>query len=175
MLGDPEALAAKRQKISERLHQAMISSLGKEWVETWHHGLPNAHESKYQTHLTGIVWAHNLIKAWGMLEFAKDRYGPMENHLKKWSVDKSKEENIKALGPSFGWMPGVAYSSSLDYSDDLANCPPENRERLLEAVQFVHQWASKPKEGEGEASKPEIPLDWEVAYDMRPWTAFPER
>ena len=87
--------------------------------------------------------------------------------------------------PSAGWMPGTAIDmETLDYTDDLVNCPEENKERLLEALRFVHKWASSSKkkneledEGEKKEEKEEesIPLEWETAYDMRPWTAFPER
>lgn len=170
LLQDQEKLAERRQRVTDRLQKAMVESLGQEWVDSWHKGLPNAYESQYQTHLTGIVWTYNLIQAWGMLDFAKDRYGPMDNHWKNWSKDKTKEENLKKMG-GFGWMPGVAYSDSLDYSKDLSNCPEQNRERLLQAVESVHNWASK----EGSKKSAEVPLEWEMAYDMRPWTAFPER
>jgi len=165
-------LAERRERVSARLDQAMVDALGQEWMDTWNKGLLNAHASKYQTHHTGLVWLHNLIKGWGMLDFAKDRYAPMENFMKNWSADKTKEENMKKLGGGFGWMPGVAVSSSLDYTPDFANCPEENKERLMEAIHFVHEWASKPAEGQ-EPKK--APAEWEAAFDMRPWTAFPER
>lgn len=165
-------LAKQRERIAERLNQAMIDALGQEWMDTWNQGLLNAHESKYQTHHTGLVWLHNLIKGWGMLDFAKDRYGPMEGFLKNWSKEKTKEENLQKLGGGFGWMPGVAIDSSLDYTSDFANCPAENKERAMEAIHFVHEWASKPAEGQ---EPKEVPADWEAAFDMRPWTAFPER
>merc|ERR1712176_618527 len=166
-------LAVRRERISTRLNQAMVDALGQEWVDTWNKGLLNAHESKYQTHHTGLVWLHNLIKGWGMLDFAKDRYGPMENFLKNcWSADRTREENLKKLGGGFGWMPGVAVSKSLDYTPDFANCPEENKERLMEAVHFVHEWASKPVKGQ---TPKKVPDEWEAAFDMRPWTAFPER
>lgn len=169
---NPKDLAERRERIAARLHHAMVSVLGQEWMETWHKGVPNAYESKYQTHHTGLIWLNNLIKAWGMVDFAKDRYEPMENFLKNWSVDKTNEENMKNMGGGFGWMPGVAYTKSLDYTSDFANCPEENKERLMEAICFVHEWASKPAEGEEPKKRP---VEWEAAFDMRPWTAFPEK
>ena len=173
LLQDQEEVSQKRESITSRLNQSMVDTLGKEWVDTWHFGLPNAYKSNHQTHLTGIVWTYNLIKAWGMLDFAKDRYETMEKHLKKWDAKKSKEENLKNIGSGFGWVPGCALDfENLDYSGDLENCPEENREKILEAMHFVHDWTSKQKENK---QCPTVPLDWETAYDMRPWTAFPER
>lgn len=169
---NPKELAERRARVTARLDQAMVDALGQEWMETWNIGLPNAYASKYQTHHTGLIWCYNLIKGLGMVDFAKDRYGPMENFLKNWSADKTKEENMQKMGGGFGWMPGVAISPSLDYTVDFENCPQQNRERLLEAVQFVHEWSAKPAEGQ-EPKK--VPADWEPAFDMRPWTAFPER
>eukprot|EP00980_Cylindrotheca_fusiformis_P030191 scaffold24526_cov157-Cylindrotheca_fusiformis.AAC.1 len=67
-------------------------------------------------------------------------------------------------------MPGVGIIPSLDYTPDLANCPEENRERLMEAIKFAYEWLPKKKEG----AKPIVPFEWQIAYDMRPWTAFPE-
>ena len=169
---NPQDLVERRERVTARLNQAMVDALGQEWMDTWNQGLLNAYDSKYQTHHTGLVWIHNLIKGWGMLDFAKDRYGPMENFLKKWSVDKTREENLKTLGVGFGWMPGVALDPTLDYQSDFENCPDQNKERLMEAIQFVAEWAAKPAEGQ-EPKK--VPTDWEAAFDMRPWTAFPER
>jgi len=117
------------------------------------------------------VWFHNLIKAYGMVDFAKERYGPMEDHLKKYDMSRTKQENIIAMGPFWVWSPGCGVNPALDYSEDLVNCPAENRDRLMEAIKFVHAVCAKDGDNAG---KP-VPLEWETAYDMRPWTAFPER
>mmetsp|Transcript_9178 Transcript_9178/g.13074 ORF Transcript_9178/g.13074 Transcript_9178/m.13074 type:complete len:621 (-) Transcript_9178:4115-5977(-) len=174
MLGDQD-VTEKRQRVGHRLAQAMEEAVGKEWVESWHKGVPNAYESNYQTHLTGIVWIYNLIHGWGLLDFAKERYNPMVNNLKNWDANKTKEENIAKLMPGFGWMPGCAVDfNKLNYQDDFSNCPEENKERLEKAIKFVHKWlAPAAKDSETEPEK--VPLSWEVAYDMRPWTAYPER
>jgi DNA repair ATPase RecN len=34
---------------------------------------------------------------------------------------------------------------STDYSDDLANVPPENLERVIEAIAFVYKWCHADK------------------------------
>lgn len=43
-------------------------------------------------------------------------------------------------------------------------------------MKFVHEWCTnEKKEGESGEEKKKVPLEWQTAYDMRPWTAFPER
>lgn len=174
----PEAskqLLAKTIRVSERMQQAMLESVpgGKEFVDTWHVGLPNWWDSKYGTQHGNIVWMYVVIHAFGLLDFAKDRYSTCDGRTGKWDEAKSKEENVGQLG-GWAWVPGCGYNAKLDYSTDLEKCPPENQKQLKEAIEFVHKWCRPVKKGE-EGAQLEIPLDWETAYDMRPWTAFPER
>jgi hypothetical protein len=67
-------------------------------------------------------------------------------------------------------MPGVAWEEGKDYSDALANVPEGNKEKVMEAIKFLHKCCSSTV-----ADKGDIPDEWQTAYDMRPWTAFPER
>lgn len=174
--GERQANLAKIVKVSERLYDRMVEALpgGKRWVDTWHVGLPNWYHSKRATQHGNIVWLYNIIHAFGLLDFAKDRYVPLEPRVKKWDESKSKEENVKEYGGGFNWTPGNGIDPNIDYSDDFKDCPAENREQLKEAVLLLHKWCHKPKEGET-PDHGECPYEWETAYDMRPWTAFPER
>ena len=80
-------------------------------------------------------------------------------------------ENIKNKGKiSWGYMPGITADPSKDYSVLLSKVPDENRKRVTEAIEFVYKYCSKASD-----VCPDIPKDWETAYDMRPWRAFPER
>jgi hypothetical protein len=81
-------------------------------------------------------------------------------------------------------MPGGAYDASHDYTADLMDVPDANKARVLEAMKFVHEWCSPNTQGavgsdekkEGDETTRKVnPLEWQTAYDMRPWTAFPER
>ena len=67
-------------------------------------------------------------------------------------------------------MPGVAYDEGKDYSEVLKDVPDQNKEKVLEAMKFVHKFCSNTVTEKGE-----IPDEWMTAFDMRPWTAFPER
>lgn len=182
LLRDEEEASMKRQKVATRLEAAMERALGDDWVKNWHVGLPNESDARYGTQLANMVWMHNIIKSFGMLDFAKDRYAPLQDHASKWDRRLSPEENKKKIGPSFSWMPGCAYNASIDYSADLANCPEENREKLMDAIKFTHRWCAKAGAGSKEdgeeknSSPPDAPPpEWTTSYDMRPWTAFPER
>eukprot|EP00956_Cyclotella_meneghiniana_P035505 scaffold115510_cov36-Cyclotella_meneghiniana.AAC.1 len=66
-------------------------------------------------------------------------------------------------------MPGCAYDPSADYTEELKDVPEKNLPRVKEAMEFVSKWCVP------ESNKDEVPLEWQTAYDMRPWMAFPER
>ena len=42
-----------------------------------------------------MLWLHNCLTAYGMYEFAKDRYGMIEGPGAKWSKKRTFEENKK--------------------------------------------------------------------------------
>jgi hypothetical protein len=68
----------------------------------------------------------------------------------------------------WGYMPGITPKS--DYINLLSEVPEKNKERVIEAIEFVFKICSKQSK-----TCEEIPKEWETAYDMRPWCAFPER
>ena len=164
--------------VADRIRRAEVAELGEDWLRTWSVGLPNCHGSERGTQIGNIVWLHNAIRVYGVLDYAKERYANMEANLAKWNDGRTREANLNAMN---NWMPGCAYEVGRDYTADLKDCPPENVKKVKEAMEFVHKWCSK-KEGdrihsdeEKKEEKLEVPDDWQIAYDMRPWTAFPER
>ena len=175
--------------VSRRIQERKDRVLGKQWAKTWHVGLPNFSQSeKHGSQIGNIVWLYNAIHVFGALDMAKDRYSTLIGNAKNWNPEKTFQENVWA-NAGFNWMPGCAYDMSHDYTDDLKDVPEENKERVLEAIKFVHEWccplksesmaleagADEKKEEDGETTKVVVPLEWQAAYDMRPWTAFPER
>ena len=164
------------EAVSRRIQERKDLVLGKEWSRTWHVGLPNYTQSeKYGFQIGNMVWLYNVIQIYGMLDFAKDRYGTLIGNSEKWDVNKSWKDNVFA-NPAFNWMPGCAYNDEHDYSSELSQVPEENRARVLDAMKFVNEWCTnEKKEGESGEEKKKVPLEWQTAYDMRPWTAFPER
>lgn len=173
-----EDFAAVSRRIAERKERV----LGKGWESTWYRGLPNFSESPERgSQIGNMVWLYNAIRTYGMLDMAKDRYACMLGNSKKWDPTKTWKENVTSNG-GFHWMPGCAYDPSVDYSSELKGVPEKNKARVLEAMKFVHEWCTPEKKEAGsdeekkdDNGKKVIPLEWQAAYDMRPWTAFPER
>jgi hypothetical protein len=187
----PERMLSQVQSVTARLEQAKEDALGKEWLETCYTGILKSNQSKYCVEHNQIIWMYNNIQAFGLLEFAKNRYGSLESNLEKWDKSKSKEENIAKNLAGWGFVPGLPNEEGVDYSDDFQGVPEENMKRILEAEEFVRFWCSKPKDekqdekkdaddGEAssepkEASPPVPPPEWTTAYDMRVWPDFPDR
>ncbi|GFH48164.1 Aldo/keto reductase [Chaetoceros tenuissimus] len=165
-----EETLAKVKSVKDRLNQAMVDTHGEEWAKTWHHGLPNCNGDDKIDPIGQLVWLYNIIKAYGMWEFAKDRYGTFDSNFKGWDSTLSNEENIQKKYIMWGYMPGVAYDGGKDYSEVLKDVPDQNKEKVLDAMKFVHKFCSNTVTEKGE-----IPDEWTTAFDMRPWTAFPER
>tara|TARA_B100000700_G_scaffold16298_1_gene16141 strand:+ start:994 stop:2220 length:1227 start_codon:yes stop_codon:yes gene_type:complete len=61
--------------IEKRLKDASCKSLGTSWLTTWNVGLPHWNETPGHINLFVLLWLHNLLEAWDMESFAKDRYG----------------------------------------------------------------------------------------------------
>lgn len=170
--------------VSRRIQVRKERILGKDWATSWHVGLPNYfHSEKRGFQIGNMVWLYNTIQIFGMLDFAKDRYATLVSNSEKWDVHKTWRENVFA-NPVFGWMPGCGYDPSHDYTADLKDVPEENKARVLEAMKFVHERCCPKAQAVGRDEKKECddiatrkvtPLEWQTSYDMRPWTAFPER
>ncbi len=170
--------------VSRRIQVRKHRILGRDWATNWHVGLPNYFQSENRGFQIGnMVWLYNTLQVFGMLDFAKDRYATLMSNSVKWDINKTWRENVFA-NPVFGWMPGCGYDPSHDYTDDLKDVPEENKARVLEAMRFVHEWCCPKTHADGKDEKKECdetiarnmsPLEWQTAYDMRPWTAFPER
>jgi hypothetical protein len=85
----------KVKNVAARLRQAQIDTLGEEWLDSWHKGLPNCNGDDKIYAFGQMVWLHNIIKAWGLYEFAKDRYGSFDGNTKSFDPALSNEENIQ--------------------------------------------------------------------------------
>ena len=61
--------------IEKRLMNASCKSLGQSWLTTWHVGLPAWNETPGEMNIPVLLWLNNLLEAWDMESFARDRYG----------------------------------------------------------------------------------------------------
>jgi predicted aldo/keto reductase-like oxidoreductase len=61
--------------ILERLERARLEALGAPWLATWHQGLPSWQQTPGHINLPVLLWLHNLLEAWDMEGYCRDRYG----------------------------------------------------------------------------------------------------
>jgi len=109
------------------------------------------------------LWLHGLVKAFGMYDFAKDRYASMEATRAAWKPGATFEQNTRAKewsgNPGCCWLPG---------DESLQGVLPVEAQA---AVEEAHLWLSKkaPKPTDDERAA----RGWVEAYDLRPWPAYP--
>lgn len=140
----PDQCLTQTKAIVERLDRARIEALGRDWVETWWKGLPKSHQVKSLVEHNQIVWIYNNIKAFGLYEFGKARYGSFESNFAKWDPKLPPDQNIEKVGrDGWGFVPGLPLTPGEHYEDELQDVPPENKWRVVEAQEFVIRWCSK--------------------------------
>jgi len=61
--------------ILERLERARVDALGAPWLATWNQGLPPWQQTPGHINLPVLLWLHNLLAAWDMEGYCRDRYG----------------------------------------------------------------------------------------------------
>jgi len=61
--------------IQKRLIYASYKSLGESWLTTWNIGLPSWDQTPGEINIPVLLWLNNLLEAWDLESFAKDRYG----------------------------------------------------------------------------------------------------
>lgn len=107
--------------ILERLERAAVERLGKDWLDTWHQGLPRPEDTPGQINIPVILWLRNLAIAYDMIEFGKMRYN--------------------LFGNGGHWFPGsrAEQIQQIDFSHCLAASPHADKipQLLLEADQLL--------------------------------------
>mmetsp|Transcript_1704 Transcript_1704/g.2432 ORF Transcript_1704/g.2432 Transcript_1704/m.2432 type:complete len:666 (+) Transcript_1704:12-2009(+) len=168
-----DEMLEKVEAVTKKLDEACVEALGEDWMKSWFEGVPNCSREYVDVYQFGqIVSLYNMVQAWGMLDYGKDRYGTFDDNLAKWDFKRSVAENTAPFKMMWGYMPGIATETGKDYSELLLEVPDKNKARVAEAIEFARKYCSKKAKDD---SCLDIPKEWETAYDMRPWTAFPER
>ena len=62
------------EPVHQRLEAAAVEALGREWMATWHVGLPSWQDTPGEINLPVLLWLHNLLEAWDLESFATARY-----------------------------------------------------------------------------------------------------
>ena len=70
-----EEATAVLPPILERLERARLEALGGPWLATWGQGLPPWPQTPGHINLPVLLWLHNLLEAWDMEGYCRDRYG----------------------------------------------------------------------------------------------------
>jgi hypothetical protein len=157
-----EPVCATDIKVAEgRLAARMEERVGKDWMIKGLLNLPTCEQEETDgTAIGHVLWCYNLVKAFGMYDFAKARYKSLEDQ--KWSKKATFAENADKVGA--GNM-GRCYQPDFDYRPALAQ--HFDPEAALAKMAEVHSWLSKKANVDREA------LECEVAYDLRVWMGYP--
>merc|ERR1740139_889254 len=121
-----EEMTEKVTTVAKRLHDVEVEALGEDWVNTWWEGVPNCSTVEDAYQFGQIVSLYNMIKAWGMLDYAKDRYEPFDDSLARWDFDLPTKQNIAVATVMWGYMPGIATEQDKDYSHLFPNISERN-------------------------------------------------
>ncbi|MGL5035772.1 MAG: aldo/keto reductase [Microcystaceae cyanobacterium] len=81
------------EPIIERLEQALVDALGKEWVKSWQIGLPTPEETPNNISIRTILWLRNLAIAYDLIEYGKMRYNLLGNGGHWFAGTQAKEIN----------------------------------------------------------------------------------
>ena len=160
-----------------RLRQAQVDALGEDWLKTCYEGILKSDKSKYLVEHTQTIWMYNCIMAWGMHQFATDRYRMLLKNLQNYDASLPNDEAIDKIDRNgWGFTPGLPPDPEKDYfGDDLAGVPEKNRARVKDVYAFVKKWCTPDEFREKEEEKPVPPKDWETAFDVKPWKDFPDQ
>lgn len=105
--------------ILERLENAAIARFGKDWVKSWHIGLPTPEETPNQINIPVILWLRNLALAYDLFDYGKMRYN--------------------LLGNGSHWFPGTNAERVQDF--DLRQCLTNSphADKIPALLQDAHQ------------------------------------
>jgi len=158
--------------IEDRLWQRVAQLFGPDFKDTWFEGLPDAYSNSEGLPVGYLFWLWWLVKAWGLYDYALQRYPYLEAGVKSWDDSRPAVENAQTLN---SWTPGIAYRPHRETQLRELLVGHPRQEQVVEAIQQLHEWLR-----DGGCVKRGAPLpagseDWVKAYDLQPDKPFPER
>ena len=153
------------ESAEDRLAKLAEERLGKEWMEKGMLNLPTCYDERTNGVAIGhLLWLHNIVQAYGMYEFGRDRYKMLE--ATGWNKKKSFEDNISKM---VSFNAGRSFQSDVDLSDALSS--HFDAELLKKKLVECHDWLnSKTDEPTDEEKKEQ---GWDQAYNLTVWEEFP--
>ena len=156
--------------IDEKLKTLAVEKLGQEWVDKGLVNIPSFYEEASNGIALGhTLWCYNVLKAYGMYDFAKERYSNVETCFPpaKWKKGTTFEANAKTLDAG---NPGRAFDNSIDLVEVLKDHynPELAKERIMEVIELLGADAKFTDEDRKKH-------DAELAYDLSSWEDFPGR
>jgi uncharacterized protein len=94
--------AAHLRPVVARLEQAYADALGPSFASRWREGIPDWWHIPGGINVRRILWLHNLVRAYDLIDFAQERYAAME--------------------PDDHWVPG-AHATDFDDAAIMAAMP----------------------------------------------------
>jgi predicted aldo/keto reductase-like oxidoreductase len=117
--------------IIERLENAAIERLGKEWYLHWRTGLPSIDETPGRLNLATVLWLRNLAIAYDLVEYAKMRYNLLGQADHWFPGARIDQIDLDALHP---------YLQNSPFADKIPDLLRQTHELLGgEAVQRLSQ------------------------------------
>ena len=160
-----------------RLEAHKRQALGEEWLTDGLLNLPTCFEESTDGVAIGhVLWLHNLMTAFGMLDFCRARYKMLEGGAKLWAERGSYGENNSAT-PIIKCYPnhkrpainaGRYYDPRVDLTDILADHYDE--EQVRRKLEECHEWLRSDRTYTEEERRER---GWDAAYSLTTWKQYP--
>jgi len=174
LYGDPEYETLTLPKVNlakDNLDATMSAAVGEDWLREFWRGVPSMlEEESAGIAVCHILWLWGLVKAFGMVTFAQERYKSLEGASKKWSDKKALKDYEAAVVAGWAFNPGRAFEPSVsEWSSILGSCTTKGK--VVEAMEEAHSWLKSSKKPSPALSDPD--LNCEEAYSLVTWESFP--
>ena len=163
-----------------RLYKAVDDMFGVDFRSTYYKNLPDAWENTEGITVGYFLWLRWIAMAWGLFEYAKERYQNLSGNLKDWDEEKTFEENVKKV---FNFCPGLPLRQErynnlraclLEYTNNDTT-RTEQVMRMLEEARAMFSGDGCLVTGDGIPNIPGFKEYCRCVYDLQPDVPFPER